>query len=133
MFKIAVYFASLEVSGLVGFVMASFYQGWSPFRLLPLLIALLAIGYVASSKTGVLSYKEITYISIMASASFVLMVQLLGFTVCPGLAKDLELLSGENAARTGVMLIIGTVGHFLVLILAQRAKSGRMGAGLDRP
>jgi hypothetical protein len=129
-FKIALYFVSLEISGLIGFIMASFYQEWSPFRLVPLLVALVAIGYVAFSKAGALSCKEITCISIMASAGFVLVVQILGFTVYPGLAKDLEFLSGENAARTGLLLIIGIFGHFLLLLLAHRTK-GKMGSGLD--
>jgi hypothetical protein len=122
MFKIALYLVSLEISGLLGFVMVSFYQEWTPFRFLPLLIALVPIGYVAFSKARTLSCKEIAYISMMVSGSFVLMVQLLGFTVYPGLAKDLEFLSGENAARIGLMLLIGTVGHFLLLIVAHRAK-----------
>ncbi len=120
MYKIISYFASLEIAGLLGFIFASRYQeGGGEYRYLPLLVALTAIVYIAYLKTRAISYKEIAYVSITVSVTFVFVVQLLGFTVYSGLVKDINFLSEENAARIGLMLLIGTVGHFLLLILTR--------------
>lgn len=123
MYRIIGYLASFEVVGLFGFIVASRYQEGMVTRFLPLLFALVAVAFVAYLKAKAFSYKEIAYISVAASAIFILVDQLLGFTVYPGLAKGMNFLSGENLMRTGVMLSIGTVGHFLLLSLA---RIGRM-------
>lgn len=123
MYRIIGYLASFEVVGLFGFIVASRYQEGMVTRFFPLLFALVAVVFVAYLKAKVFSYKEIAYISVAASTIFILVVQLLGFTVYPGLAKGMDFLSGENLMRTGVMLSIGTVGHFLLLSLA---RIGRM-------
>jgi hypothetical protein len=119
MYKIVSYFASLEIAGLLGFIFASRHQEGGEYRYLPLLIAITAIVYTAYLKTRVISYKEIIYISITVSVIFVFAVQLFGFTVYSGLVKDINFLSEENAARIGLMLLIGTVGHFLLLMLTR--------------
>jgi hypothetical protein len=123
MYRIIGYLASLEVVGLFGFIFASRYQEGMVTRYLPLLFAFVAVAIVAYFKAKAFSYKEIAYISVAASAVFILVVQLVGFTVYPGLAKGMGFLSGENLVRTGVMLSVGTVGHFLLLSLA---RVGRM-------
>jgi hypothetical protein len=112
-----------EVLGLFGFIVASRYQEGMMTRFLPLLLALVAVAFVAYLKAKAFSYKEVACISVTASAMFILVVQILGFTVYPGLAKGIDFLSGENLARTGVMLFVGTAGHFLLLSLA---RIGRM-------
>lgn len=127
MYKIVSYFASLEVAGLLGFIFASQYQEGGEYRYLPLLIALTAIVYVAYLKARVISYKEIAYVSITVSVTFIFVVQLLGFTVYSGLVKDINFLSEENASRIGLMLLLGTVGHFLLLILTRIFHKKRAG------
>jgi|LGVF01.1.fsa_nt_gb cytochrome bd-type quinol oxidase subunit 2 len=121
MYRITAYFASLEVAGLLGFIIMSRYQEGVLSHFLPLLVVLVAIGSITFLKARALSYREIAFVSVVASMIFILVVQLLGFTVYPGLAKDIDFISGENAARTGVMLFFGTVGHFLLLTLARIA------------
>ena len=123
MYRIIGYFASFEILGLLGFIVASRYQEEMVTRFLPLLLAVVAVALVAFLKEKAFSYKEIAYISIAASAIFILVVQILGFTVNPGLAKDMDFLSGENLVRAVVMLSIGTAGHFLLLSLV---RIGRM-------
>lgn len=123
MYKIIGYFASFEILGLLGFIFASSYQEGMVTRFLPLLLALAAVAFIAYLKAKAFSYKEIAYISVAASAIFILVVQILGFTVYPGLAKDMDFLSGENLVRSVVMLFIGIAGHFLLLSLA---RVGRM-------
>jgi hypothetical protein len=129
MYKIVSYFASIEVVGLLGFIFASRYQEGGEYRYLPLLVALTAIVYVAYLKARVISYKEIAYVSIMVSVTVVFVVQLLGFTVYSGLVKDIIFFSGENAARIGLMLLIGTVGHFLLLTLTRLFYKNRLKMG----
>lgn len=119
MYKIAGYFASLEVAGLLAFIVASRYQEGALSRFLPLLVALVAIGHVGYWKAKTISYKEIAFVSVAASVIFISVVQFLGFTVYPGLAKGIDFFSEGNAARTGLMLFVGTVGHFLLLTLAR--------------
>lgn len=119
MYKIAGYFVSLEIAGLLCFIVVSRYQESMMLRFFPLLIALVTIGYVAYSKAGAISYKEIVNISIMASVIFIIVVQLLGFTVYSGLSKDMDFFSGANAFRTCIMLIVGITGHLLLLVLAR--------------
>lgn len=119
MYRIIGYLASIEVVGLFGFIIASRYQEGMVTRFLPLLFALVAVALVAYLKAKAFSYKEIAYISVAASTIFILVVQFLGFTVYPGLAKGMDFLSGENLMRTGVMLSVGAVGHFLLLSLAR--------------
>ncbi|MBI5557694.1 MAG: hypothetical protein HY885_08660 [Deltaproteobacteria bacterium] len=121
--RIIGYFALLEVAGLLGFIVVSQHQEVVSFRYLPLLVVLVAIGAIAYFKARFLSYKEIAYVSVVASAIFILVEQLLGFTVYPGLVKDAVFLSGDYVAHILVMLLIGTVGHFLLLFLARMANS----------
>lgn len=120
--KIVSYFSLLEVIGLLGFIFVSRYQVGGEYRYLVLLIALVAIIYVAYLRVGVISYKEIIYISIAVSAVFVVVVQFLGFTFYPGLVKDIDFFSVENTTRIGLIMIIGSVGHFLLLLLARKSK-----------
>ena len=129
MIKIAGYFALLEIAGLLGFIMASHLHGESMIRYLPFLMVLLAICYVAYEKATLLSAKEIFSISFIVSVIFTLCVQVLGFMAYSGLSKDIDFLSRENAARTGIMLLLGTAGHFLLLTLAGAGRSwlARMG------
>jgi hypothetical protein len=119
MYKIAGYIAGLEIAGLLGFIVVSRYQEGALSRFLPFLIALVAIGYVAYSRAKGISFKEVAYVSVMASAIFVSGVQFLGFTFYPGLAKDVDFLSGENAIRTALMLFVGTIGHTLLLAVVR--------------
>lgn len=119
MHRIIGYIGVFEVLGFWGFIIASRYQEGMVTRYLPLLLALLAVVFVAYLKVKAFSYREIAYISVVASAIFILVVQILGFTVYPGLAKDMDFLSGENLVRAGVMLFVGTAGHFLLLSLVR--------------
>lgn len=129
MYKIAGYFASIEVTGLLGFIIVSRYQEGALSRFIPLLVALVAIGYVAYSKAGAISYKEIIYISIMTSAFFIFVVQVLGFTAYSGLSKDIDFFSGTNVLRTGIMLIIGVTAHLLLLGLVRIVRGNPGGGG----
>ena len=119
MYRIIVYFASFEILGFLGFIVSSRYQEGMVTRTLPLLLALVTVAFIAYLKAEEFSYREIAYISVVASAILVLVVHILGFTVYPGLAKDMDFLSGENLVRAGVMLSIGTAGHFLLLSLVR--------------
>lgn len=127
MYKIGVCLASTEIAGLLGFLFLSCYHDATIARFLPLLIALVTIGYIAYRTGSAISYKEIVWVSLIASAMFVVLVQLLGFMVFSGLVKDMNLLSLENAARAGLMMAIGMVGHFLLLTLAHVVISPRLG------
>jgi|GEM_PF-2232126 hypothetical protein len=117
MYKTAAYIASVEVFGLLGFIIASRYHEGMLVRFLPILIALVAIIYISYFKAVMILHKEIVYISILASAIFIFVVQILGYTIYPGLNKDIDFFSGTNALRTVLMLSIGFSGHFLLLAL----------------
>ncbi|TRO81913.1 hypothetical protein [Trichloromonas acetexigens] len=119
MYRIIGYLALFEVLGLLGFIVSSRGPEGMVARYLPLLLAFVAVVFVAYLKAKAFSYREIVYISVAVSAVFILVVQILGFTVYPGLAKGMDFLSGENLVRTGVMLSVGTVGHFLLLSLVR--------------
>ena len=119
MYRIIGYFISIEIVGLFGFIIVSRHQEGMIIRFLPLLFAFMAVAFVAYLKAKAFSYKEIAYISAAASTGFILVDQLLGFMIYPGLAKDMDFLSEENFMRTGVMLSVGAVGHFLLLSLAR--------------
>lgn len=123
MYRIIGYIGVFEVLGFWGFIIASRYQEGMMTRYLPLLLALLAVVFVAYLKTKALPYKEIAYISVVASAVFVLVYLLFGFTLYPGLVKDTDFLSIKMLTGTIVMFTIGTVGHFLLLSLV---RIGRM-------
>ncbi len=120
MYRIIGYLTSFEVIGLFGFIIASRYQEGMLTRFLPLLFTVVAVVFIAYLKVKAFSYKEIAYISVVVSTIFILVVQLLGFTAYSGLAKDMDFFSGENLVRTGVMLFVGTAGHFLLLSLGKR-------------
>lgn len=122
MYKIAGYIAALEIAGLLGFITVSQSHELASFRHLPLLIAFVAVAYVAYSGVKGISYKEIAYVAIMASAIFVTAVQVLGFVFYPGLAKGIDFFSGENATRTAVMLLVGMVGHILLLTVVRMVR-----------
>jgi len=113
------YLVVVEFLGLLGFVLLGQHEKGSAIRLLPVLLAVLAVGFIAYAKTTGDSYKAIAYISIAAAAIFVVLVQLLGRTAFPGLVKDIGFFSLENAARVGTMLVIGIGAHFLLLSLAR--------------
>jgi hypothetical protein len=113
------YLVVAEFLGLLGFVLLGQHENGSAIRLLPVLLAVLAVGFIAYAKTTADSYKAIAYISIAAAAIFVVLVQLLGRTAFPGLVKDLGFFTSENASRVGIMLLIGIGGHFLLLSLAR--------------
>lgn len=125
MYMTGVYLASSEIVGLLGFLFISRYQDAAFARFLPLLIALATVGYVAYRNGTAISYKQIGGVSLVTSAMFVVVVQLLGFMVFPGLNKDMDFLSLENATRAGLMLVIGMVGNFLLLTLARVARKLR--------
>lgn len=122
MYKTAGCFVLLEIAGLFGFLIVSRLQGGMLIRWSPLLVALFAISYVSYMKAKALSTKEIVWISLLVSVILILCIQFLGFTVYPGLAKDIDFFSRENAMRTGIMLLLGTVGHFLLLTLARTVR-----------
>ena len=92
-------------------------------RYLPLLLALLAVVFVSYLKAKALPYREIAYVSVVASAVFIPAYLLFGFTLYPGLVKDTDFLSIKTLTGTIVMLTIGTAGHFLLLSLV---RIGRM-------
>ena len=121
MYKIVGYFSALEIAALIAFMAISGGQGAGVLRYLPLLTAVVVMGCIGYSKSKSMAYKDIAFVSIAVSAIFASAVQLLGFTMYPGLAKDIEFLSGENAARAGTMLLIGSIGNFLLLALVRLA------------
>ena len=118
MLKISLYFILSETCALIAFLLASSHQDWSSFRFIPALLVLIFVGYVSIWKANVFSYRENLYISIIISSALVSIVNLLGFTVYSGLAKDLNFLSSENAIRTAFLLIISFIGHYLLLSLS---------------
>lgn len=122
MYKIAGYIAALEIAGLLGFIAVSQTHELTSYRHLSLLIAFVAVAYVAYSGVKRISYKEIVYVAILASAIFVTVVQILGFVFYPGLAKGIAFLSWANATRTAVMLLVGMLGHILLLTVARMAR-----------
>ena len=122
MYKNGIYLALIETAGLIGFILMSRYQDGERARFFPLLVALTTIGYVAYLSASAMSYKAIAYVALVASATFVFLVQVLGFVVFPGLAKDVDLLSSENATRVGLVLTICFIGHGLLLTLARVAR-----------
>ena len=69
------YLVAAEFVGLLGFVLFGQNEGGSALRYLPVLIAILAIGFIAYAKTTADSYKALAYISIVAAAIFVMLVQ----------------------------------------------------------
>ncbi|MFA5652723.1 MAG: hypothetical protein WDA72_01270 [Desulfomonilia bacterium] len=119
MYKIAGCFSLIETLGLFGFIVVSKFQGGSLFGFVPLLIAFVVAVYVAFSKAKGISIKEIILVSFMASSIIVSVVQFLGFTFYPGLAKDIEFFSSENAIRIVLMLVIGMLGHVLLMAVAR--------------
>ncbi len=123
MHRVIGYLALFEIAVLFGFILSLRYQEGMFTSFLFLLFVVVAVVFVAYLRVKVFSYKELIYISSAASTIFILVVQILGFTVYPGLAKDMNFLSEENLIRTGVMLFIGIVGNFLLLSLV---RTGRM-------
>lgn len=113
------YLVAAEFLGLLGFVLLGQQEGASAIRFLPVLLAVLAVGFIAFAKTTAESYRVIAYISIAVAVILVMLIQLLGRTVFPGLVKDIGLFTAENASRLGIMLVIGIGGHFLLLSLAR--------------
>jgi hypothetical protein len=112
------YLVAVEFLGLLGFVLLSSENG-SPIRFLPLLIAVVAVGFIAYAKASANSYKAIGYISVVASIILVVLFQVLGRTVFPGLVKDVEFFTLADTSRAGIMLAIGVCGHFLLFSLAR--------------
>lgn len=91
-------------------------------RFLPLLLAVVAIVFIAFLKAKAFSYREIAYISVAASVLFVAMYLLLGFTLYPGLVKGTAFLSTKILTGSIVTLFVGMAGHFLLLSLARERK-----------
>ena len=129
MYRIIGYFASFEMLGFWGFIIVSRYQE-EMIRFLPLLLAVVAIAFIAFLKAKPFSYREIAYISIAASALFVAMYLLLGFMLYPGLVKGTAFLSMKILTGSIVTLFIGTAGHFLLLSLAREHKGPENPCGL---
>ena len=114
-----VYLSSIEVLGLLGFIITSRYHGGMVTRYIPLLLVLATTALIAYVKAKEFTSQEIICISVGASTISILMVQVLGFTVYPGLAKGLVFLSVDNLIRTGVVLSLGIVGHCTLLFLGK--------------
>lgn len=91
-------------------------------RFLPLLLAVVAIAFIAFLKAKPFSYRGIAYISVAASALFVAMYLILGFMLYPDLIKGTAFLSTKILTGSSVMLFIGMAGHFLLLSLARERK-----------
>ena len=130
MYRIIGYFASFEILGFWGFIIVSRYQEGMMIRFLPLLLAVVAIAFIAFLKAKPFSYREIAYISVAASALFVVMYLLLGFMLYPGLVKGTAFLSMKILTGSIVILFIGTAGHFLLLLLAHERKGTENPCGL---
>jgi MFS family permease len=115
MMRLAGYFAALEITSFLGFIVLSSHQSTASWRLLPFLIAVIVIVYIAFSKARRLSINEINYVSIISPVIFITVDQILGFTLYPGLVKDIEFFSRENAITVGIILFAGVLAHFLLL------------------
>ena len=130
MYRIIGYFASFEILGFWGFIIVSCYQEGMMIRFLPLLLAVVAITFIAFLKAKAFSYREIAYTSIAASALFVAIYLFLGFILYPGLVKGTAFLSTKILTGSIVMLFIGMAGHFLLLSLARERKGSENPCGL---
>jgi len=79
-----------------------------------------SIGYIAIFFAKKLTFKDIILVSVVTSGLFSLMEQFLGFTVYPGLAKDIQFVSYDNANHIGLIMIISIIGHLILLSLARK-------------
>lgn len=118
--KLIVYLLVLEVGGLLGFIVVSTYPEIQSLRYFPILMAAGGVFIFSFNVAPRLTIKQVAYSSIIVSLLFVLALQALGFTIFPGLVKDMELISVDNVARMGLMILIGVISHFVLLMSAHR-------------
>lgn len=119
MYRTIGHLASLEALGFWGFIIASRHYEGTITRFGPLLVLFFSVGFIGYLKAKFFSYIEISYISVVVSAIFVLTYLILGFSLYPGLVKDTALFSTKTLSGTIVMLSGGTAGHFFLLSLAR--------------
>lgn len=124
MYKVAVCIAALEIAGLLSFIAVSRYYEVTSLRYLIFLIVFVAVALVTYSSARRISYKRFACVAFIASVVFISVDQFLGFNFFPGLAKDIDFISFENAIRTVVMLVVGTAGHILLLAVVKRIGIG---------
>lgn len=133
MYKLAFYFSILELTGLFGFIITSRYHQGEWIRFLPLWIAIFLIIIVAYLQVKKVSNnQETVFISLVASVIFICGFKLLGYIFYPGLLKDVDFFSIENATGSGKICLIGTVGHFFLLKFANILRHIKLKALINR-
>lgn len=119
MSRTVAYLVTIELLGLLGFIEVSCHLEQMPARYIPLLLALGMVSAVAYLKARTFSYREIAYIAVIVSVISVAAVQVLGFTVYPGLAKGIDLISYWNLSHSLELLVLGFLGHCMLFGLTR--------------
>jgi riboflavin transporter FmnP len=121
-FRTTSYLVITELLGLLGFMLAAQYVD-GPGRFLPFILAIIVVAGIAWVQAKEKSFRELLYVSVLASIVFVILVQALGHTAVPGLAKDTALLSELNISRAVQLAVLLLIAHVVLLGLARTARS----------
>lgn len=116
------YFVIAETLGLLGFMLAAQYVDGHG-RFVPLILAIIVVAGIAWVQVKTKSFRELLYVSGLASIVFVILVQALGHTAVPGLAKDTPLLSELNIVRSAQLTVTLLIAHVVLLGLARTGRS----------
>lgn len=122
MLRLGIYFAALEVLGLLGFITIASIQASALLKSLPLIIILISVGYFAARTTKIFSIRQLFGIAAIASIIFTVSVQFLGFLFYPGLIKDINFLSLENAKNVVIIFGSGLFVHMFLFTLVKLVK-----------
>jgi hypothetical protein len=115
MLKLAVAIGLAEILGLIGFIVASSRLGQSLFRYSPFLVMLIIVCVIAYYKTRHLTAKQIFISSIASALIFSVLYDIIGFSIFPGIVKDIVFFSLKNVSGLMQMTLICGTFNFITL------------------
>lgn len=121
MLRVAAFCIAAEACALLAFILSHRQTGYALFPLAGMFVfglsALITLGQVVHKFT----YAQVLQTSTIISTGFLCFWQLLGFAFFPGIVKDIDFYSMDNAVNATIILFTLTVLHCVPILLMQLA------------
>lgn len=119
------YAGGIEMSGLLGFVVLAQHYDQGPVKYGPLVAAFCVVCVVLLRPARSLQWWRSILFAFALAMITAVAIQALGFTLFPGLVKDIAPFSLQHFATLGTLIFYGWIGHvalmWLLRVLSKRS------------